>query len=86
MTQIIFYAILAISTTLVVAVLTKGQHTLRKTVLSAGCGICSLGTINLLSSITGIAITVNYTTCFIAAVLSIPGVALMFVLELLFAS
>ncbi len=86
MTQIFFYAALAVSTALVITILAKSHHTVKHTILSAGCGICSLGTINLLSSITGVAITVNYTTCFIAAVLSIPGVALMFVLELLLAS
>ncbi len=84
MIQIILTAILVISTLLVIAVLAKSKNTARQTVFSAACGICSLGTINLLSAVTGLSITVNYLTCFIAAVLSIPGVVLMVVLELLF--
>ncbi len=82
--QIFLLILLAVATVVIVAMLAKEQHTVKKTLISAGCGICSLGTINLLSTITGIAVSVNYITCFVAAVLSIPGVVLLVVLQLLF--
>ncbi len=82
--QILFIVLLVLATIIVVAVLAKEHQTVKKTLISAGCGICTLGTVNLLSAITGVAVTVNYITCFIAAVLSIPGVALLVVSQLLF--
>ncbi len=82
--QFFFYAVLAISTILVVIALAKGKHTAKHTVLSATYGVCALGAVNILSAVTGISITVNYLTCFMAAVLSLPGVAMLVILQLLF--
>ncbi len=85
-TQFFFYAVLVISTILVVLTLVKSKHTAIQTTLSATYGICALGAVNILSSVTGIAVTVNYLTCFLAAVLSFPGVLMLVVLQILFGS
>ncbi len=81
--EILFYAVLAISTVSVVIFLARGKHTLRRTVLSATYGICALGVVNITSAVTGISLAVNYITCFMAAVLSLPGVVMLIVLQIL---
>ncbi len=81
--EIFFYVVLAISTVAVVLFLAKGKHTFRRTILSATYGICALGVVNITSAVTGISLAVNYITCFMAAVLSLPGVAMLIVLQMI---
>ena len=57
------------------------RRPLRRAGLSALCGCCALGLVNVLSAHTGVAIALNYATAFVTAVLGVPGVVLLLVLR-----
>lgn len=53
------------------------RHPLREVLLSAFCGCCALGLVNVLANWTGVSIALNYTTAFVSVVLGVPGVILL---------
>ena len=59
----------------------RQSRPLRSAGLSALCGCCALGLVNVLSAHTGVAIALNYATAFVTAVLGVPGVVLLLVLR-----
>ena len=58
------------------------RHPLRRAGLSALCGCCALGLVNVLAAYTGVGIALNHATAFAAAVLGLPGVVLLMLLRL----
>ena len=65
---------LALGTLAVVVALIKSRHFIRYLLLSAISGIGSLFAVNLLSSITGVSIALNYITLGVSSVFGISGV------------
>ncbi len=55
----------------------RQRRPLRQAGLSALCGCCALGLVNVLTPYTGVSIALNYATAFTAAVLGVPGVVLL---------
>ena len=65
---------LAVSAVIVFIALIKSGHFIRYLLLSAISGIGSLFAVNLLSSVTGVSIALNYITLGISSVFGISGV------------
>lgn len=65
---------LAISAVIVLITLIKSGHFIRYLLLSAISGIGSLFAVNLLSSVTGVSIALNYITLAVSSVFGISGV------------
>ncbi len=84
MIKLLFLILLVGCTLLIIRVLVNGEKTFLHTIFSAACGICGLAVVNLFSAATGVAIAVNYITCFISVVFSVPGVVLLLVAQFIF--
>ena len=65
---------LALSTLIVLVALIKSEHFIRYLLLSAISGIGSLFAVNLLSSVTGVSIALNYITLSVSSIFGISGV------------
>lgn len=65
---------LAFSALIVLIALIKSGHFIRYLLLSAISGIGSLFAVNLLSSVTGVSIALNYITLSVSSVFGISGV------------
>lgn len=61
----------------------RQQHALRAVVGSALCGVAALALVALLSPFTGVTLPVNRFTGFAAAVLGMPGVVGLLLLQLM---
>lgn len=65
---------LAFGAVIVLIALIKSGHFIRYLLLSATSGIGSLFAVNLLSSVTGVSIALNYITLSVSSVFGISGV------------
>lgn len=65
---------LALGITIVLSALVKSKHFFGYLILSAISGIGSLFAVNLLTSITGVSIALNYITLSISSIFGISGV------------
>lgn len=59
------------------------RHPFRSLVSGAVCGIAGLSAVTLLSPYTGVALPLNWFTGFMAAVLGLPGVVAVLLLNLI---
>lgn len=83
LSKILLVGFLVVSSFFVIRMLAKGPFTYLRAVLSAVYGICALGVINILSVLTGVSITINYVTCLVAVLLSVPGALMLIILKLI---
>ena len=60
-----------------------GPHPVRSILLGAVCGVAALAALALLAPATGVALPLNRFTGFVAAVLGVPGVIGLLLLELI---
>ncbi len=86
MSDQVFWIIIAagIVVTLVLKVISKDRRPLRGTLLSLMPGIAALTVINLLSPLTGVGLPVSRLSVSGAALLGVPGVTAMLIIQALF--
>ena len=73
----------AISLIAALAVLKKAKHPFRTAASQATLGLGAFAAVNLLAGYTGVTISLNYFTTFVAVVLGAPGVICMLVVRIL---
>lgn len=73
----------AISLIAVLAVLKKAKHPFRTAASQATLGLGAFAAVNLLAGYTGVTISLNYFTTFVAVVLGAPGVICILVVRIL---
>ena len=61
----------------------RQRHGMRSLMAGAVCGLGALALLGLLEPVTGIALPLNRYTAFVAAVLGVPGVVLLLLLQLI---
>ncbi|MBQ9460651.1 MAG: pro-sigmaK processing inhibitor BofA family protein [Clostridia bacterium] len=86
MTEQIFWIIIAagLVTTLVLRLISKDKRPLRGTVMSLLPGIAALALINLTAPLTGVGLPVSRLSLSASALLGIPGVTAMLIIQALF--
>lgn len=62
----------------------RQQHPVRALLASSVCGIASMAALALLAPYTGVLLPLNRFTGFVAAVLGMPGVVTLLLLNLIF--
>lgn len=72
-----------ISLIAVLAVLKKTKHPFRTAATQATLGLGAFAAVNLLAGYTGVTLSLNYFTSFVAVVLGAPGVICMLVVRVL---
>lgn len=77
----LLWILAGISGAIVAFAASRQSRPLRSAGLSALCGCCALGLVNVLSAYTGVGIALNYTTAFVTTVLGVPGVVLLLALR-----
>lgn len=61
----------------------RSKHPIRTSFISAVAGISALGAVNMLAPFTGVGITLNWFTSFVAVVLGAPGIIGLLLLNVL---
>lgn len=69
---------------LVLAKVSGGKHSIRRTLLCIGSGIAALCLVNAASAFTGIALPVSRLSLCVAGFLGLPGVTSMLIIQALF--